>query len=632
MQCSINALAACLTLAGVVLLVTSRSWRVGARLAWAAVLLVALGVLAGAGKPWDPKLLSAGVYMTPQVFLSEGRYVATGRELSQQRLLYFAEGNTCAVSVVEGDGLFKSLRVDGKVQISTWTSDRRIGRLMGHLPMLLHPQPHTVFNLGLGGGLTVAAMAAHPVTRIDVAEIEPLVVNAAREFAAENRHVLDDARLRLIFNDGRNHILLTDQRYDVITSDPIEPIVAGVGNLFSREYFRLCRDRLAPDGLMCQWVPLYELGPRHFDSIVNAFAAAFPHIMIWFTGTDTILIGSMEPLAIDFERLAQRVSEPSVQRDLQDIGMADANRILGAFCYEIARGDKCNPAAPTNTDDFPFIEFSTPKERWQPTLQLNIQNLFRLKQSLPAHVSFPNAAARQQAEQFFRAHQLALRAMIENQRAEWDRAFAFAQEARALDPQNPAVIALLVGWHVDQAVRAEKVNDTARMLEHYRSAAALDPKEFGPQMRLAWANTERQEWSEAESWLQRALQLAPRAIEARLCAAIIRNGKGDTDGAGDQLRALLQDYPTHPGALLTLAQIEMRLSAFGDAEQRIRLALEQDARDADAHWLLAQLFAATQRPQLARKHFRHALHYGGLIYEQRAASDSVFQRTMRGAH
>jgi len=215
--------------------------------------------------------------------------------------------------------------------------------------------------------MTVAAVAVHPAEQIDVAEIEPLVSNAARLFAEGHYHVLDDRRVHLIFNDGRNHLLLTDRRYDVITSDPIEPSVAGAASLFTVDHFRIARSRLAPGGIMCQFLPLYELEPREYQSILRSFAAAFPHVTVWWTGDDTFLIGSEEPITIDFARLATQVQDPSVRNDLDDVGLADPYRLLATFLFALKPGDPPTTDAPLNTDNHPYVEFTSPKRRWMPT-------------------------------------------------------------------------------------------------------------------------------------------------------------------------------------------------------------------------------------------------------------------------
>jgi spermidine synthase len=409
----------------------------------ATALAVTTAALALASRPWDRKLLSAGVYMAPHAFLGPHPGRTLREALARQRLTFFREGKTATVSVVELPGSIRSFRVDGKTEISDLPADRRLGRMMGHLPMLLHPAPRAAVNIGLGAGLTVGALAAHPLTTIDVVEIEPEVAGAARMFSAENHDVLSDPRLRLVVNDGRNHLLLTDRRYDVVTSDPFEPTVAGAASLFTLEHFRLGRDRLAPGGIMCQWLPLYELGPAEFDSIARTFAMVFPSVSVWFTGRDTLLIGSMQPPVVDLERVAARMREPAVRRDLADVGYDDPYRLLGSFLYTVDGPDDFPPGVAINTDDVPVIEFAAPKRRWLSTVPAHLQRLLPRKQAPPPFVVFPTDEARRQAERSFAAQTLAMHALVEAHLSGPEAARPLAMECERLDPGNPLAAELL---------------------------------------------------------------------------------------------------------------------------------------------------------------------------------------------
>jgi len=413
MQRSQQALAVLLVLVGAAVLLGARQWTPRARWASAAGLFAGTILAVSASEPWNQKLLSLGVFFTPQAYITPDKRLTLAKELGQDRLLYYREGRTSTVAVLLKEGTHKSFRVDGKPEMSTLPVNLRLGRMMKHLPMLLHPKPRVVLNIGLGSGMTVAAVAAHPAEQIDVAEIEPLVSNAARLFAEEHYHVLDDRRVHLIFNDGRNHLLLTDRRYDVITPDPIEPSVAGAASLFTVDHFRIARSRLAPGGIMCQFLPLYELEPREYQSILRSFAAAFPHVTVWWTGDDTFLIGSEEPITIDFARLATQVQDPSVRNDLDDVGLADPYRLLATFLFALKPGDPPTTDAPLNTDNHPYVEFTSPKRRWMPTVKANHEELLRRKSSLPDTVRFPSEDSAARAVQFFKAQQLAIQALIE---------------------------------------------------------------------------------------------------------------------------------------------------------------------------------------------------------------------------
>ena len=128
-------------------------------------------------------------------------------------------------------------------------------------------------------------------------EISPEVVKASSFFERENGRVLDKPGVRLIVGDGRSHLLLTSQRYDVSVSEPSNVWMAGIAALFTREFFEAARARLKPDGIICQWAHAYDMSSADLRSIVATFIEVFPHAMLWpIGGGDVLLVGSQQPL------------------------------------------------------------------------------------------------------------------------------------------------------------------------------------------------------------------------------------------------------------------------------------------------------------------------------------------------
>ena len=152
-------------------------------------------------------------------------------------------------------------------------------RLIGTLPMAIHSDPRRALVIGAGGGATAGAVAAFSdQTRVDVVELSPAVAAAARQFSGINQNLLDRPNVQLKVDDGRNHMLLTPERYDVITADVIVPMHAGAGNLYSVEYYRLMRRVLKPHGIAIQWIGSggeteYKLIMRTFVTVVSAHDA-----------------------------------------------------------------------------------------------------------------------------------------------------------------------------------------------------------------------------------------------------------------------------------------------------------------------------------------------------------------------
>src|SRR5690606_6901652 len=155
---------------------------------------------------------------------------------------------------------------------------------LGHVPMLLHEDPDDVLVIGLASGITLAAVAKHDAETLDCAEIAPSVVRACRMFDEANDHVLDDERVRILVAGGRNPLRFTERTYDVVVSEPSNPWIAGIGDLFTLEFFRIVRDRLNDGGVACIWVETYNIDEESLRSVARTFLEVFPGASLWNIG------------------------------------------------------------------------------------------------------------------------------------------------------------------------------------------------------------------------------------------------------------------------------------------------------------------------------------------------------------
>lgn len=348
--------------AGVLHAVGTRRTQVGS----AAGLLAAGVLLLGALPHWNavwPRCLTLGTWR-PQDATST---LAAYREaIRNSHLLYHKDGAGATVSVhqLHGTGEDLFLKVNGKTDACTG-ADMATQLLLGHLPMLLKPEAHHVLGIGLGSGVTAGAVACHPtLKRVEVVEISPEVADAARCFAAHNRRILDDPRLALVIEDAKSFLLTTTHSYDVIVSEPSNPWMAGVAGVFSAEFYQRCREHLAPNGLMAQWVQLYEFSDAALEMVIATFASAFPHVSLWNTGpADVLLLGSVTPPHTDLDAFAERLQEPAVRADLDRSCLANvplllAHELLSARHAPFVPG----PETPLHTDGRPRLEFRAQRD------------------------------------------------------------------------------------------------------------------------------------------------------------------------------------------------------------------------------------------------------------------------------
>ena len=326
--------------------------------------------------PWDKLVLTSGMAVDP------GKAVGLTPEAFQERIhwkrnLFFREGIQSTVSVdAWQDHLF--LSVNGKVDAST--DDAFTQLYLGHLPMLLHPRPERVLVIGLGSGMTLGAVAAYPAERIDCVEIERAVLPAARYFDHLNRHALDDPRVRLYFGDGRNFLRVRPDRYDVIISEPSNPWMAGVANLFSREHYENAATRMRPGGIFCQWLHAYSMSPDDLRMIVNTFCGVFPHTSLWASFyPDLLLIGSETP-RFDFGSVQRGFSIPHVREDMaRHGGIRAPEGVFATFLLGDQELRNLAAGARTNTDDHPYLEFSAPLHLYDQTEQNNLALISRYR-------------------------------------------------------------------------------------------------------------------------------------------------------------------------------------------------------------------------------------------------------------
>jgi spermidine synthase len=230
--------------------------------------------------------------------------------------------------------------------------------LMTHIPMLLHPGPQRLLVICFGTGTTAGAGLAHPGAQIDVVDINRSVFAFADHFAAANRGVAHDPRARLIVDDGRNYLLTTTRTYDVITSEPMPPRFAGVSSLYSREYYQLARRRLAPGGLLAQWLPFHLVSVAEARSILRTVQEVFPETTLWVHyGTGVIVARRDGPILLEPDALRRRIQASPLGADLARFQVHGMEEFLDLFMLSPAGVRRLSQGAALVTDDRPFLEF-----------------------------------------------------------------------------------------------------------------------------------------------------------------------------------------------------------------------------------------------------------------------------------
>ncbi|HEY0705160.1 MAG TPA: fused MFS/spermidine synthase [Polyangia bacterium] len=284
------------------------------------------------------------------------------------KLVFYEDGISTTVSVDQWGKTF-SMKNNGKVDASS-DADMPTQISVGLLPLLLYPhdvdkRPPRAALIGYGSGVTAGAMTQFPIASLEVVELEPAVYRAAQFFDHINHQPTRDPRVTARIGDGRNFLTQRRDRFDVIVSQPSNPWITGVSNLFTREYFRDIRGRLAEDGIFCQWAQLYEMAPWNVKTIYRTLREEFRHVLVFAAedlSSDTILIASQSPISIDIDRIARLLERPIVRREAERAGFKTVHDIPATLLLAPDEVDAFTAGAALNTDDNARIEFAAPRD------------------------------------------------------------------------------------------------------------------------------------------------------------------------------------------------------------------------------------------------------------------------------
>ncbi len=327
-----------------------------------AVLAIALALASGRK---GPIFAVAAVVLSLSAFglahrLAPDMYqrIVAGR-FPNNNVVWVGEGQETSVAIIQHQttGVL-SMYLNGQAQASSDGGMVWFHRLLGHLPMILNRDPQDVLIVGIGGGSTAGALAQHNPRRLDIVELSDTVVQGARYFGEENHNVLNFPNLHLKIDDGRNHLLLSHRKYDVVTADSIHPRNAGASVLYSYEYYALVKKALKPGGLMAQWLEDRGDNPDNEAQrklMARTFLAAFPHVTMWVYGA--LIIGSNEPIDASQATIAARWDQRRLGEHLAGSGFDSPEAVRSLYSLGDAELRAWAGEGPIMTDDRPYVEY-----------------------------------------------------------------------------------------------------------------------------------------------------------------------------------------------------------------------------------------------------------------------------------
>jgi spermidine synthase len=302
---------------------------------------------------------AVGLAMPQQTVTNLYNYI----QWTHPQVIYHGEGVAHNVDIFRTGGI-TTMTINGGGEADTSSGARRQFFLKAHLPLLLHPDPKDVAVVGLGLGITLSATNRNPnVQNIEVIELTREMVEAQRYLEDVSGGVMHSPKVHVRIDDGRNFMAMSDRSFDMITADPIHPRNTGVGYLYTREYYESIKRRLRPQGVVCQWMPMYEMSRKSFDVALRTFVSVFPNASLWLSGTNALFIATVEPFQIDYRDLVARMQDPVVKADFDSIGVHSAPELLSLMVMgpdEIARYLASTPDQSLNTDDNAYLEYHVP--------------------------------------------------------------------------------------------------------------------------------------------------------------------------------------------------------------------------------------------------------------------------------
>jgi len=228
----------------------------------------------------------------------------------------------------------------------------------GYLPLLLHPDPESFVEIGLGTGIGLAPVLYEGVRSAEIVELSPGVVNAASFFTEENQNVLSHPKTHLVIEDGRSHLALTDKQYDLIVLGLFTPYRAGVGYLYTREFYRQAREKLKKKGMLFQWLASGQFTPANLELVMNTFRSVFPYVYVWEKGFYLAVLGTDQELEVDLKRFKTALGSPSIRADVAAWGLDDPYNFLASYLMGPEQVQRFVSGAGLNTEDNLRLEFS----------------------------------------------------------------------------------------------------------------------------------------------------------------------------------------------------------------------------------------------------------------------------------
>lgn len=547
------------------------------RVVAAAVSAALVVVVALFEPPWDSDVMSSAVYRyAPSLSKMNRKEFDEYLKRGQGETVFYKEGLTATVAVQQV-GANRVLKANGKPEAST-TGDMPTQILIGTLPLLVREQTDDVLVIGLGSGITLGSVQQFPVKRVTCVELEPAIVEASHYFNEFNNRPLDDPRLRLISNDGRNFIFTTTEKFDVIVSEPSNPWLTGVANLFTLEYFKRGADRLKDGGVFSQWLQIYEMSPEDLKSLVATFRAAFPYVYI-FRGAegDLMLLGSKSERRLDLATISAHLNDAKIGADHKRINTTLPSDLVSRLYLGPEEVNEFARNSPLNTDDNALIEFNAPRR-----VGLDEETVQRNVTALLDHAAAPSRYIKGGSDESGFLLESALGAIKRNDTARAEQLVNYSLE-------------------LSETARARSVlgelrfarNDETGAIEAWQQALALNPAHYYTLINLGKLYLTKQDLARASGYLDKALAAEPGSARGHHLRGLAYQAGGDAARAAVEYRKALPDGAyarSIPTFYLNFGTSLVALGLYEEAAQMLEEYVRLAPSDPEGHYQLGAVY------------------------------------------
>jgi spermidine synthase len=495
---------------------------------------------------------------------------ALGAPRNDERRIVVSDGLTELIAVAEAPRGGRTLYTNGHAMSSTLPLSQRYMRALAHLPLLAMDRPADVLVIGFGVGNTTHAATLHPsVERVELADLSRDILAHAWYFEDANGGVLADRKVAVHINDGRQHLQMRPPgAYDLVVLEPPPIAYAGVGALYSREFYALARGRLKPNGYLSQWLPAYQVPPDTTLAMVRAFVDVFPQaVLLSGAGSDLLLLGTTaERIAIDPDRIAGILDRaPEVRADLERVSLGRLHEIVGTFVGSARTLDEATRGVAPVVDDRPLQEYG-------------VRSMLNLGHGVPAGIVDLGRVA------------------------EWcARCFASGRPVPPLEPLDLyfRLLALAYDAAPDEVAGARRLAETeGRAIAGSAYLGAIVPASAETHNVLGLALAERGELDPAIVEFRRALERDPSNAAAHWHLGAALASRGAQAEATAHLRRAVELDPRNSQAHSDLGLMLAVQGKFDEAVDHLEQALALDPQSADAR---RNLDAVLQRRAAARR-------------------------------